>query len=82
MRSLSRGSPRLAHSLSRNIAQQLRLQDELALLVLLALLERLVVLPPHRLVALPARNIPHDVSPGRHVSLRSFAGRHVDDRVE
>ena len=50
-------------------SQQLRLQDELSFLVFLILLVGLIVLPPHRLLALPAENVPHHVSPRRHVAL-------------
>ena len=62
--------------------QQLRLQYELAFLVLLRRLERLVVLPPHRLLALPAHNIPHDVPTRRHVAFVGVRLRNVDDGVE
>ena len=50
--------------------EQLGLEYELALLVLLARLVRLVVLPPHRLPALPAQYVPHDVPARRHVAFR------------
>lgn len=52
--------------------EQLGLEYELALLVLLARLVRLVVLPPDRLLALPARDVPHDVPARRHVAFRGF----------
>lgn len=67
---------------STDIAKPLRLEDELALLVLLARLVRLVVLPPDRLLALPARNVPHNVPPRRHVALARLARVDVDHRVE
>ena len=69
-------------SSSENITEHLRLQDELPLLVLLALLERLVVLPPHVLAALSARDVSHEVSPRRHVPLAGLTLDHVDHHVE
>ena len=65
-----------------HIAEQLSLQDVLSFLVLLSRLERLVVLPAYRLVALSAGNIPHDVSARSHVPLAGIARRDVDDVVE
>jgi hypothetical protein len=62
--------------------QELRLKDELALLVLLARLVRLVVLPADRLVALLARYVAHDVAPRRHVALAGLPLLDVDDAVE
>ena len=49
-------------------AQQLLLQNELALLVFLTALVCLVVLPPYRLLALPAVDVAHNVSSGGHVT--------------
>ena len=66
----------------RHEHQQLRLQDVFPLLVFLIRLIRLIVLPPHRLLALPARNIPHYVSTGRHVAFCGFALGHIHDGVE
>lgn len=65
-----------------DIAQQLVLEDELALLVLLAALVRLVVLPPHRGPALPAQEVADNVPARRHVALLGGRRRHVDDAVE
>lgn len=65
-----------------DITQQFRLKNELPLLILLTRLKRLIVLPPHRLIALPARNIPHDVPAGCHVAFRGIAGCDVYDAVE
>ena len=62
--------------------QQLRLQYEFAFLVLLRRLVRLVVLPPHRLLALPAHYIPHDVPTRRHVAFAGVRLRNVHDGVE
>ena len=62
--------------------QQLRLQYELAFLVLLRLLVRLVVLPPDRLLALPAHYVPHDVPTRRHVAFVGVRLRDVHDGVE
>lgn len=65
-----------------DIAQQLRLEYELALLVLLRLLVGFIVLPSHRLPTLPTSDVPHHVAAGRHVSLGGVARRDVDDVVE
>ena len=62
--------------------QELRLQDELALLVLLRSLVRLVILPPHRLFALSAVDIPYEVPPRRHVALHGFCLGDVYDGGE
>ena len=78
---LVRDSPAPAQC-SVHIAKQLGLQDVLPLLVLLARLERLVVLPAHRLLALAARDVPHDVPARRHVTLAGVARRDVDDVVK
>ena len=73
-------SPHQTHLVDR--AQQLRFKNVFSLLVLLARLIRLVVLPPHRLLALPARNIPHNVSSGRHIALCGFCLCDIDDGAE
>ena len=65
-----------------HVAEQLSLQDVLSFLVLLSRLERFVVLPAYRLVALSTGNIPHDVSARSHVPLAGIARRDVDDVVE
>lgn len=65
-----------------NRTQQLRLQYIFPLLILLTLLIRLIVLPPHRLFALLARNIPHDMPSRSHIAFGTFALRGVDDGVE
>lgn len=65
-----------------DVAEQLRLEDELALLVLLGALVGLVVLPADRLLALAADDVADDVTTGRHVALVGFAGVHVDHGVE
>jgi hypothetical protein len=67
---------------SRHRAQQLRLQNVLALLVLLAGLIGLVVLPADRLLALSAVDVAYDVAAGRHVALVGLGFGHVDDAVE
>ena len=74
-----RGSPR---SGSSDVAQQLGLEDKLALLVLLRRLKGLVVLPADRLLALVARDVADDVAAGGHVALIGVAGVDVDDAVE
>jgi len=67
---------------SINRAQQLRLQNILPLLVLLRALKCLIVLPPHRLLALPAVDIPDYVPPCCHVALDGFGLRDVNNGVE
>jgi hypothetical protein len=63
-------------------AQQLLLQDELALLVLLRALECLVVLPSDHLFALAACDISYDVPSGGHVAVARFRSLGVNDAVE
>jgi len=62
--------------------KQLGLENVIPLLVFLRALIRLVVLPPHRLLALPAVDVADDVSARRHVSLDGFGLGDVDDGVE
>lgn len=71
-----------ARSLLADHAQQLALEDELALLVLLRGLVRLVVLPADRLAAAPAGDVANDVTARRHVALRRFQGVDVDHHLE
>lgn len=68
--------------LSIDLTQQLRLQYVFPLLILLRRLKRLIILPPHRLLALPARDVPHDMSPGRHAPLDGLSLRDVYDGVK
>lgn len=75
-------SPTTFLSRSINLTQQLRLQDIFPLFVLLARLIRLIVFPPHRLLALPTRDIPHHVPPRRHIAFDGLGLRDVDDGVE
>lgn len=63
-------------------AQQLRLEDELALLVFLARLVRLVVLPPDTSIAAAAVDVPHDMPAGGHITFVRFGAVDVDDVVE
>jgi hypothetical protein len=65
-----------------DIAEQLGFEDELALLVLFAALVGLVVLPAYRLLALPTRDVAHDMSPRRHVTLARFARIDVHHVIE
>lgn len=65
-----------------NRTEQIRLQNVFSLLVFLAGLECLVVFPPDRFLALPAVDVPHQVSAGRHVPLDSFRLGNIDDGVE
>lgn len=65
-----------------NITKQLRLQNELPLLVFLTTLKCLIVFPPHRIATLSALYVADDVSASRHVSFGGFAGGYVDDVVE
>ena len=66
----------------RNIAEQLSLEDKLALFVFLRVFICLVVLPTHSLLALAAGNVADDVSSRCHISLARFAGVDVDNAVE
>ena len=63
-------------------AQELCLEDELALLVLLARLVGLVVFPADRLLALAAVDVAYNVAARRHVALVGVGFGHVDDAVE
>ena len=63
-------------------AQQLLLQNELALLVLLRALKRLVVLPPDHLFTLPASNVSHGVPAGSHVAVAGLRSLGVYHAVE
>jgi hypothetical protein len=65
-----------------DVAEQLGLEDELALLVLLGILVGLVVLPADRVLALPAGDVAHNVPARCHVALARLARLDVDDRVE
>jgi len=65
-----------------NITKQLRLKNELPLLIFLTTLKRLIVFPSHGITTLPALYVADDVSASRHVSLGGFAGCYVDDVVE
>ena len=65
-----------------NDTEQFLLEDELALLVFLTALVRLVVLPSYRFLALSAGDVAHDMSPRRHVAFYSFALRNVDNFIE
>lgn len=67
---------------STDSTQELGLQDELALLVLLTRLVRLIVLPADRLLALAAGDVAHNVAARRHVALAGLAHFDVDDGVE
>ncbi len=64
------------------IAKQLRLQDKLPFLILLASLECLVILPSHCLVTLSAGDVADDVSARGHVALRGIASYDIDDVIE
>ncbi|QSZ35208.1 hypothetical protein DSL72_008075 [Monilinia vaccinii-corymbosi] len=74
--------PPLPPPLLTNITKQLRLQNKLALLVLLTRLIRLVVFPAHRLVAPLTHDIAHDVSTRSHVAFGGIAGHDIDDEAE
>lgn len=67
---------------SVHLAEQLLLQDELALLVLLGALESLVVLPPDNLFALATGDVAHGVLAGGHVAIARVGGLDVHDDVE
>ena len=57
-------------------------QNELPFLVPLALILRVLVLPPHHAQALVAVYVAHRVRPGEHVSVLGGAARNVDTFVE
>ena len=63
-------------------AEQLRLQDELALLVFLTLLVGLVIFPADGLLAAPTDDVADDVTSSRHIPLDCFRCRDVDHVVE
>lgn len=63
-------------------AQQLGLQDELSLLVLLAGFIRLVIFPPHGLLALSAVDVAYYVTSSRHVALVGLRLGDVYDAIE
>ena len=63
-------------------AQQLLLQNELALLVLLRALVGLVVLPPDHLFTLPAGDVSHGVSAGSHVAVAGLRSLGIHHAVE
>ena len=65
-----------------DVAEQLGLEDELALLVLFAGFVGLVVLPTDRFVALAASDVADNVPACRHVTFARLASRHVHDTVE
>lgn len=67
---------------SAHRTQQLRLKDKLPFFVLLAALVGLIVLPPYRLLALLAYDVPHDVSSRGHASLVGLARLDIDYIVE
>jgi hypothetical protein len=65
-----------------DLAKQFGLENELALLVFLRRLVRLVVFPTDGLLALLAANVSYDMSTGGHVALARLAGCDVDDVLE
>lgn len=72
-----------AHALRlTDVTEQLGLEDELALLVLLARLVRLIVFPADGLLALLAGDVAHDMAARRHAALRRLARLDVDHAVE
>lgn len=65
-----------------NDTEEFLLEDELALLVFLTVLVRLVVLPSYRFLALSAGDVAHNMSSCCHAALYSFALRDVDNFIE
>lgn len=65
-----------------NGTQQLSLQDVFALLVLFRRFKSLVVLPAHRLLALPAVDVTHHVPARRHVAFDRLGLRNIHHGVE
>lgn len=82
MHTIQRRFSYAVHVASGNGAQQLRFQDKLALLVLLASLVRLVVFPADSLLALPAVDIADYVAASRHIALIWIRLGDVDDAIE
>ena len=74
-------NPGLRYRLA-NVAKQLMLKDELALLVLLRVLIRLVILPPDNLFALSTLDVADNMTAGRHVAFARLASLDVDDHVK
>ena len=70
------------HLILGDITQKLGLQYKLPLLIFLTALKGLIILPPHRLVALSASNIPYNMSASGHVALGGFACGYIYDVVE
>jgi len=68
------------HSADRK--QQLRLQDELSLLVLLSSLIGFVVFPPNSCLALTAPDVTDNMLTGRHAAFVCIAEYDIDDVVE
>jgi len=69
-------------TISVHLNNQLRLENVLALLVLLARFVSLFVLPAHNTAALLACNVSHVMAPGGHVAVGNFLFFDVDDGVE
>jgi len=67
---------------SRHRAEQLGLEDIFALLVLFRRFVSFVVLPAHRVVALPTLDVAYDMTAGCHVPLAGIALDDIDDGVE
>lgn len=65
-----------------HLAEQLLLQDELALLVFFGALEGLVILPPDDFFALPTGDVAHGVFASGHIAITRVGGLDVDDAVE
>jgi hypothetical protein len=79
-----RASSRLSKSITflGDIAQKLSFQNELALFVLLGALISLVVFPAHCFLALPTRDITHNMFACCHGSLIWLSSDEVHDAVE
>ena len=65
-----------------DLHKQFRLEYVLALFVFLRRFVSLIVLPTNRALALPARDVAHNVSAGCHASLVGVALDDVDDFLE
>lgn len=69
-------------ALSCHGAEQLRFQDELAFLVLLAGLVSFIILPAYGLLALSTVDVAYDVATGGHVALVRLRLGDVDNAIK
>ena len=73
---------RLVVPTSIDLTQQLLLKYKLPLLILLRILIRPIIFPPHNLPALLTRNIPDHMTTSCHIAFAGLAFLDVDYAVE